>query len=291
MYIKFRSFFKGIALFFFSAMVVVACQKGDFSRSESSSLKVYLTDHPAEYDQVLVQITAVEAKVDSARAHCKDDDHGDRPDHMDFDGDDHRSRSDEFGFWQTLDFKPGSYDLLTLRNGVDTLIGSGTINGTLRKVRISISSATVVKNGVSYPVILSGATPNYLYVRMHDRHMDRSSDSSKVCVDFDIARSIREINGKFYLNPVLKPFNDRNFAGLEGNVTPAEAGVLITAYNAADTATAIPDARGRYCIRGLEAGTYTILFDANNGYADQTLTGIQLTNGRRTKVADVVLKK
>ena len=274
-----------------AALTFVACQKGDVRNNETSALKVYLTDHPADYDQVLVSITTVEAKIDTGKATCKDDRHGRRPEAFDHDGDDHRSRKDDFGFWQTLSFTPGSYDLLTLRNGVDTLLATGTVTGTIRKIRLGVNSVTVVKNGVSYPVVLDPAMQNYIYVHVHSKELDKSRDSSKVWVDFDVSRSIVEQNGKFYLRPVLKPFNDRNFGGLEGSVTPTDAGVVVNAYGSTDTATAIPDKRGNYCIRGLDGGNYKLVFDANNGYIDTTINNVAVTAGRKTRVAAVVLKK
>lgn len=274
-----------------AAITFVACQKGDVRNNETTALKVYLTDHPADYDQVLMNITTVEAKIDTGKATCKDDRHGSRPEAFDHHGDDHRSRKDAFGFWQTLGFKAGSYDLLTLRNGVDTLIATGTVTGTIRKIRIGVSSVTVVKSGVSYPVIIDPEMQNYIYVHVHSKELDKRADSSKVWVDFDVSRSIIEQNGKFYLRPVLKPFNDRNFGGLEGSVTPTDAGVVVTAYGSTDTATAIPDKRGHYCIRGLDGGNYKLVFDANNGYIDTTINNVVVSTGRKTRVADVVLKK
>jgi hypothetical protein len=274
-----------------AAFAIIACQKGDVQHNETTALKVYLTDHPADYDQVLVNITTVEAKIDTGKATCKDDRHGRRPEAFDHHGDDHRSRKDAFGFWQTLSFKPGSYDLLTLRNGVDTLLATGTVTGTIRKIRMGVSSVTVVKNGVSYPVVMAPDLQNFIYVHVHSKELDKSADSSKVWVDFDVSRSIVEQNGQFYLRPVLKPFNDRHFGGLEGSVTPADARVVVTAYGSTDTATAIPDKRGNYCIRGLDGGNYKLVFDANNGYIDTTINNVAVTAGRKTRIAPVVLKK
>lgn len=272
-------------------LTMISCSKNDSKGNNVSELSVYLTDGPGDYDQVLVAITSVEAKIDTSTAHCHDDGYGSRPDKKDFDGDDHRFGADEFGYWMTLDFTPGTYDLLTLRNGVDTLLASGTIDGKLRKIRVSITSVTVVKNGVSTPVKLMADAGNYLYIAVQDRHMDQQVAGDKLWVDFDVSRSIVEINGELYLKPVLKPFCDKNFAGLEGLVSPADASAIVTAYNSTDTATAIPGPNGYYRIRGLQEGTYTLIFKGSNGYADTTIAGVQISKGRVTKVAPVVLKK
>ena len=281
----------GTVLFaaFLALLGIVSCSKGDQYRQ--TNLQVYLTDHPAEFDKVLVNIQSVDAKIDTGKASCRDDHHGDRPGHVDFDGDDHHRRSDEFGTWTSLSFSPGTYDVLALRNGLDTLLGTVSFSGTLRKIRIGVTQVTVVKAGVSYPVVLDPALQNYLYVRVHDADMDHRTDSSKVWVDFDLGRSIVESNGRFYLRPVLKPFNDRHFGGIEGSVLPQEAGAVVTAFGATDTAMAIPDSKGHFCIRGLDAGSYRLVFDGNNGYVDKTVSNVAVSAGQKTRVADVVLTK
>jgi hypothetical protein len=276
---------------FAAVAILISCQKGDLGNRDTTALKVYLTDHPADFEKVLMNITNVEAKIDTGKGTCRDDRRGDRPGDTDHHGDDRGRRSDEYGFWKALDIKAGEYDVLSLRNGVDALIASATVQGTIRKLRITVSALSVVKNGVTYPVVLDGETGNQLYVHMHERELHRSGDSSKVVVDFDLARSIVERNGAYYLRPAMKPFNDRNFAGLEGIVTPADAKVVVTAYGPSDTASAIPGPSGKYCIRGLEQGTYRLVFDSNNGYRDTTLQNIVVTNGSRIRVPEVVMKK
>lgn len=274
-----------VATLFFIAFV--ACKKGE-SVNNSETLQVYLTDGPADYDAVNIDITAVEAKVDSCVAHRGDDHHGDQ----DGDQDDHQRRHDDFGDWVSLSATPGIYDVLKLRNGIDTLLASGTVNGTIRKIRITLgANNTVVKNGVTYPLVISNETANYLYVHLRDEHRHHDSASRVgVWVDFDISRSIVEINGVFYLKPSLRPFCDQNFAGLEGRVLPAAADAIVKVYNSTDTAIAIPNPDGRFRVRGLPEGTYNVLFDGNNGYSDQTISNVVLQKGKSVHLNDVTLQ-
>lgn len=278
---------------FFSLIILVAvfifdsCTKSEYSASGSEEqLSVYLTDHPADFDKVLVQVTMVEVKLDTS-SHRNDDSYGDR----DMDDDDHRKGHDEFGHWDTLKVNPGTYDLLTLRNGVDTLLAQGTINGKARKIRITVGSVTVVKDSISYAVSLLPGAQNYLYIKLHDKHIQRSGNVQQLWLDFDVSRSIVEINGKYYLRPVLKPFCDKNSGELEGKVGPAEASAIVRVYNASDTATAIPDKKGEFRIRGLAEGDYSVLYDGSNGYQDTTISNVKITKGRDTKIQAVTLKK
>lgn len=279
-----KLFLSAILMVAFSSVILVSCQKGT-STEGSKQLQVYLTDGPADYDAVNIEILTVEAKVDTNAAHCRNDHFGD----ADHNRDDQK-RGDEFGTWVNLNASPGVYNVLTLRNGIDTLLATGTVNGTVRKVRLTIgTNNTVVKNGVSYPLVISNETGNYLYVHLRNEHRRDSSAHTGVWIDFDISRSIVEENGVFYLKPHLRPFCDKNFAGLEGKVTPAEAKTVITVYNSTDTATAIPNPDGRFRVRGLSAGTYTVVYDASNGYKDTTITNVALTTGRSYRLPDVVL--
>jgi Domain of unknown function (DUF4382) len=272
-----------------SAAVFVfnSCTKKEFSASGSDQqLSVFLTDHPADFDKVLVQITMVEVKLDTS-SHKDDDSYGNR----DLDDDDHRRGHDEYGQWDTLKMNPGTYDLLTLRNGVDTLLAQGNINGKARKIRITVGSVTVVKDSVSYPVNLLPGNQNFIYIKIHDEHMQRNGNVQQLWLDFDVSRSIVEINGQYYLRPVLKPFCDKNSGELEGRVGPADASAIVKVYNASDTATAIPDKKGEFRIRGLSEGDYTVLYDGSNGYRDTVITNVKIAKGRDTKLQAVLLKK
>jgi hypothetical protein len=270
-----------------AAVIFDSCTKSEYSASGSEQqLSVYLTDHPADFDKVLVQINLVEVKLDTS-SHQVDDSYGNR----DMDDDDHRKGHDEYGQWDTLNVNPGTYDLLTLRNGVDTLLAQGNIKGKARKIRITVGSVTVVKDSVSYPVNLLPGAQNYLYIKLHDDHIQRNGNVQQLWLDFDVSRSIIEMNGKYYLRPVLKPFCDKNSGELEGRVGPADASAIVKVYNASDTATAIPDKKGEFRIRGLSEGNYTVLYDGNNGYVDTTIANVKITKGRDTKLQAVTLKK
>lgn len=283
--------FSVLSLFLVFALVFQSCTKDEFSSSGATqNLAVYLTDDPAQFDKVLVQINSVEVKLDTGE-HRGDDDFGDRSGKKDDDSDDDRKGHDEFGQWDTLNVAPGQYDILSLRNGVDTLLAQGAINGTVRKIRIAIGAVTVVRDGVSYPVNLLPGVSNYLYIKVHKEHMRDSGSTKKLWIDFDISRSIIEINGKYYLRPVLKPFCDKNTGELKGVVLPDAARAIVRVYNAFDTATAIPGREGKFRIRGLSDGTYSVLYKASNGYRDTTITNVNVAKGKESELPKVTLKK
>lgn len=291
MYKNVKLFVSSFVAFVFALVMLAACQKSGVEAQNAKQLSVYLTDHPAEFENVFVQINKVEAKVDTS-AKCKDDDRGDKPGDFDHDSDDHqKGKKDEYGTWQELSFRAGSYDVLALRNGVDTLLATGTVNGTVRKIRITVGSVSVVKNGVTYPVQLLLDQNNYIYIHIRKDHMRDSSDHKKFWLDFDLGRSIIEVNGKFYLKPVLKPFHDLTSGQVSGTILPLDAKATVKLFNNTDTAVAIPGREGRYKIRALNEGIYSVSVTSANGYKEATLSNITVTKGRETKIPTITLVK
>jgi len=271
-----------------------SCQKEESFEDgrTTGTLSVFLTDGPGDFEKVLVKINSVEVKLDTSHAgsgmrESDDDDRNDLIDDDD-DDDDHRSH-DQYGQWDTLNFTPGIYDLLTLRNGADTLLAQGNFAGRVRKIRLGIGSVNVVIDGEVYPVQMLNPS-NYIYVKIEDDHLRSNGRDHQVWLDFDISRSIVEIDGRYYLKPVLKPFNDDSYARLEGEVKPSGAATIISVYNATDTSTAIPDDDGEFRIRGLREGTYSVLYDGSNGYMDTVISNVELRRGRETELPEVVLR-
>lgn len=271
-------------------LVFSACSKSGADES-SSSVALYLTDGPGEFDAVNIDIQKVEVKVDTNRAHKNDDNFG----RGDNDNDDHLGRSDAFGFWVDLNVTPGVIDVLTLRNGIEQKLGeAGISGGTVRKVRITLgSNNTVVKNGVTYNLTLFNPVNNYVYISIFDKHRERGiGNGIKVWMDFDVASSIVEVNGQFFLKPVIRPFCNVNFGTVAGTVKPAEAKAVVRISDGAGfNAVALPNREGNYKLRGLPDGTYTVTFEGIAPYIAQTKTNVVVKKGETTKLETFTLLK
>jgi len=279
-----------LAIVFTFAVALTSCTKNGMN-ANSSSIKVMLTDGPGDFDAVNIDIQKVEVKVDNDSMHCKDDRFGD----VDDDRDDHLQRRDQFGQWIDLNYTPGVIDVLTLRNGVESQLAAGNITGRVRKIRITLgTNNSVVKGGVTYPLTLQNETNNFLYIKLHDEHRGRDAaagnNGTKVSVDFDIANSIVEVNGAFYLRPVLRPFCDENFAAAIGKVLPEGIKPTVTFSDGNGfNAVALPAPSGEFKIRGLREGTYTVTYAAT-GYVSQTQS-VTVKKGEVTKLDLVTLVK
>jgi hypothetical protein len=272
-------------------LIFSACTKTGIDASAGGKVSVFLTDGPGEFDSVFIDIQKVEVKIDTSSTYkndderCKDDD----------DRDDHQKRKDDYGEWVNINFTPAIIDILSLRNGVETKLGDANIlTGTVRKIRITLGTQNrVVKSGVSSTLELRNETNNFLYVKLYDKHRQRSADSASVSVwvDFDVANSIYEKDGKFYLKPVLRPFNNNNFGVVEGKVLPLAAKAVVRITNGAGfNGVALPNREGKFKLRGLESGTYTVTVQGIAPYVDKVISNVVVTKGKETELGVITLQ-
>lgn len=276
-----------MALFFY------ACQK-EFSLDRTvpagkTKLSVFLTDGPMDFQQVLVDIQRVEVKLDTClRGQDDDDDHQGHGN-----DDDHDSLNRHCEIWDTLDIRPGIYDLLRFRNGTDTLLASGfLLQGKIKRIKLTLGTRdSVMVDGVMNVLRLVN-NQNFVFINIKKEHLDSlSSNNFHLYLDFDLARSIKYINGEYWLKPKLKPFGKHSTGEIEGKIRPVHSFGTVMAYNATDTGYARPWDQGEFKIRGLREGTYSLFIQGINGYQDTTLNNILVRRGQDTEVGLIQLHK
>jgi Domain of unknown function (DUF4382) len=274
-----------------------SCNKDNSSGSNpnipagKSQMTLYLSDGPVVYSKVLVDIRQVAIEIDTA-ANQGDDDRDDQWD-ANFWGW-HRDSDHKSVIWDTLAISPGVYDLLQLRNGTDTLLGSGQYpSGKVLKVRITLGSDnTVFTDSVtSYPLEVFGPHPYFDINVKKENVFSVSNNEFKLWLDFNLKRSILFWSGTFYLSPYVVAFNDHTSSRIEGLILPPGASPLVEVFNTTDTVYAVPGPAGGYLIRAVNPGTYTLSVFGHHGYNDTTLSNIVVTDGKTTKAPTVTLHK
>lgn len=289
-----KSFFKSnlFYLLLLLTLIAVACKKtSDSSTSNDPGYKavaVHLTDDPSLYDNVMIDIRYVEVKIDTNLNHDGHFDDNDR------DEDNDHKDHDNFGKWDTLNIRPGVYDVMKFRNGLDTVLGSANLkNSRIEKVRLTLgNNNSVTVNGVSHPLLLAPGANNYAYVKIEDNDVDEKENKKDLWLDFDLGRSVIEINGNYYLRPFLRPFGNDKFSNLTGKVLPLEAKPVVRAYSGADTLTAVPEhVNGEFKIRGIKDGVYSVWYKGINGYHDTTINNVTIKAGSDTHLPLVTLRK
>src|SRR5215469_6492821 len=110
-----------------SFVIAVSCNKNNSGSDSSippgqSKVSIFMMDGPASYYKVLIDIRQVAVEIDTSTNQSSAD--NDRQWDDDYCGWG-RDSVHKSVIWDTLSINPGVYDLLALRNGVDTLLASG----------------------------------------------------------------------------------------------------------------------------------------------------------------------
>lgn len=277
------------ALLFLLAMVWASCRKNSVSGNGVAgqhSVAIYLTDDPSlTFDHIFIDVQKLEVKVEDSTE--------DRSERNDESGSDDRDRrGDASGGWMTVDIRPGVYDILRFRNGLDTLLGNGNFSSvrTLRKVRITLGdNNSVVAGGVTIPLDLA-ASDKFIVIKFSDDLFDDHPTDIRFSLDFDGGNSIRRHGNRLELHPQMRAFRKERSASIEGRVLPVQAQAVVMAIGPTDTTTAKPSTEGEFKMEGLKAGVYSLLVHATAGaFADTTLSNIVVSGKEDVRVGTIVL--
>lgn len=264
-------------LMFTAVTIFYSCQK-DSSVSTADINKphratIYLTDHQTPvFDSVFIDLQRLEVKLE----------------------DDILPN----GGWINLTIRPGVYNILRFRNGLDTLFATGSLpNARLKKIKMVLGTQnSVMKNGQSFS----------LRVKSEDREVIANLDNSLFditatgqvlfWIDFDAGNSIQVDNSGqgnnngYRLKSHIKIFSRSHTGEIEGRVLPRASDPIVKAVIGSDTATAIPDHDdGEFKIVGLRPGTYQLIIDGQNGYRDTTINNVLVREREDTHLPTVVL--
>lgn len=288
-----------------------ACNKNSLNSDQpgpnQNKISVYLTDGPGYFDKVLVNIQSIAVKIDTAQHWWGENDNGNNGNN-DQGNDDHghhhhkwwnnwgnQDQDDDGAIWDTLNITPGTYDLLNLANGADTMLANANIpKGRIIAFKLTLGSEgnSLVKDSITYPLHLLPGW-NTVYVRVFGNNFQSvSSNHYKIWIDFDAGRSVIKVwNGDFYLRPVLRAFAVSNTGSVMGSVNPHDAYPVISVYNSTDTLYAMPGRGGMFMVRGLPEGTYSVFINASNGYQDTTIANVTVKSGQTDHLGSVTLHK
>ena len=286
---KFRPLWASAMVLFAMSLLYTSCKKSISPGSNippgTTKFSVYLADDPANFQRVLIDIQQIQVKIDTCLSNSSSD-----TNFVGCDGE-HDERHSNCEIWDTLDINPGIYDLLTLSNGMDTLLANGFFpSGKIERIKFTLGARDSVEvDSVVYPLNLLN-NRDFVYVNLERRNMDSlSSNNFQMYLDFDLDHSIRYFFGKYWLTPVLRPFGLHSTGGIFGMVRPVHSFGFIKAYNATDSGFALPRDEGEFKIRGLNPGTYSLTISGKNGYQDTTITNISVLKGDETTVGTINL--
>jgi hypothetical protein len=246
-----------------------SCKKDDTTNNpnnpnntNTAKVSMHLTDGPADYDAVYIDIQSVEFTVSGSNAVT------------------------------LLPIRAGVYDLLHFRNGLDTLLMTATVPaGTVSQIRLLLGpNNSVVVDGVPHDLGTPSAQESGLKLNLKETLV--AGGSYDMWIDFDAGKSILQTgNGKYKLKPVIRAYSAATNGRIKGYALPFASFTTVYAINGVDTFAAIPSTiDGFYMLSGLPAANYTVWFDAGAvPYIDTTYYNVPVTFGLETNLGTTIL--
>jgi Domain of unknown function (DUF4382)/Carboxypeptidase regulatory-like domain len=252
---------KKIAGFLLLSVFWLACSEDN----KTARLEVRLTDAPGDYKEVNIDIQDVQV-----------------------------NSGDGNSGWVSLDVEKGVYDILKLTNGLDTLLGSAELPaGKISQIRLVLGSENTIKVG-SETELLSTPSAQQSGLKLKVNATLQEGITYTIKLDFDAARSIVRAgnSGKYNLKPVIRAMEEATSGAIKGTATPLEASPAVYAIQGLDTvATAFTDDAGKFMLRAIPAGSYTVSFSPTTGYKTLNKENVSVTVGSITDLGTVTIEK
>jgi len=243
----------------FLTTINFSCSK---ENENTGHVSLYLTDAPASYDAVNIDITNVMIKTDAET--------------------------------EEIDVeleKPGVYNLLDFSGGLDTLLGSIDLPvGNVSQLRLILGeNNSIVVDGDTLELKVPSGSQSGLKVNLHQEIVE--GENYKLVIDFDASRSVvSQGNGKYILKPVIRVFSETSGGTIKGNVDPTDALPFVSAVNETDTIGTVANAEGKFVLNGVPEGTYKLTLLPQNGMNELIVNDVEVLQGKTTNVGKLTLK-
>ncbi len=249
----------------FGLLLMTSCAFNDKNMGDAT-LRVSMTDSPADYEEVMIDIQRVEVN---------------------------RTTSTESG-WFVLSNTPMRFDLLQLVNGVDTLLGEADLTpGAYQQMRLILGSQNTVKvNGIEHDLTTPSAQQSGLKLNIDARL--EAGVTYEILLDFDAAKSIVVTGGpnpKYILKPTIRVITEATSGAVSGTVLPFAVASMVSVITSTDTLNTYADTTtGGFLVRGVPAGNWAVkLSSGATTHRDTTLTGVSVSIGGTMNVGTVTL--
>ncbi|RYD55200.1 MAG: DUF4382 domain-containing protein [Sphingobacteriales bacterium] len=246
----------------FAGISLVSCKKDDNNSNDDESARVImrLTDGPANYDAVYLDVQRVEVTMEGENS------------------------------VSYLPARQGVYDILDFRNGLDTLLVDTSMpEGKINQIRLILgTNNSVVVDGQTYTLNTPSAQESGLKLNLNSTL--EAGKTYMFWIDFDAGKSINQTgNGKYQLKPVMRAYSELTDGRIKGIVLPLVSSTTVYATKGTETYTAIPTINGYFMFRGLPEGEYKITYDAADTYRDVIIPNVSVKFGTEVDLGTTVI--
>lgn len=250
-------------------LIMISCDLAN--DNTQASMQVFLTDAPANYESVVIDIEEI-------RVH-KNQNAGD----------------DEDG-WRTIRNEPLQVDLLNLTNGNMQFMGETDLEtGTYNQMRLILGNQNllVMNDGQTVPLTTPSAQESGLKLDI-DTEVE-SGINYILLLDFDASRSIVEAgnSGQYLLQPVIRAVNLTGTGTINGTIEPADAMPWVYAIADSDTiaGTKATD-QGDFMMIGLPPDNYQVSMEPTNTEYNMTvISDVEVTAPDTTRLNTITLDR
>ena len=246
-------------------LAAVSCNKD--TSSTQATLELRLTDGPAMFEEVNIDVQGAEVHVNKDTASSSG--------------------------WQTLAITKGVYNILKLNNGIDTILGSTKLPlGDVSQIRLILGDNNTIKvDGKVLPLVVPSSDKSGLKLKFEKKLL--AGVSYKVLMDFDAAKSVKEVKkgSEYKMKPVLRLITEANNGSIRGEIGTTTCKTIVYAISGTDTLTSTyPSSTNRFVLQGLAAGTYKVsVAPEGTSCTGKTMDNVKVEVGKVTEVGKIQL--
>jgi hypothetical protein len=247
----------------FGMLSLQACNKSN--SSGNATVQVHMTDSPANFDALIVNITRIEA---------------------------HTSGAGENDGWHVISDKPIQVNIMNLTNGKTQILGSNQLKAdNYDEIRLVLGTGNKIIIG-GQEISLTVPSSMQSGIKIKTNMSLSAGETFNLLLDFNASSSV-SLTGtlNYVLKPVINVVNYNEEGNIKGTVLPVKAQAALIASSSQDTSATYADTTsGKFKIVGLKAGTYNVhIYSNSSAYNDTTLTGVDVNANSDTDLGSLTL--
>ncbi len=235
------------------------------SLQQNGALKIYLVDSPSSLDSIIIFVKRIDV---------------------------HKAGNDSSSGWYTINDSLRSFDLLTLRNGANALLGDTVLcAGEYTQIRLILDDENyAINNGVKHNLTIPSGMQTG--IKLNHEFTIESGNLYELILDFNVDKSIHVTgNGKYMMKPVIRVMPMVISGTISGQVFPLDARATVITVTGTDTVSTYPDEEGFFKLMALAAGNYDVeIHPGNTFYRDTVVSNVNVSAGQNTNINTIELQ-